>query len=63
MAYQEIERCIRDCEKNAQELRRLAGQSDDGHIKRTLMDSVRHIEMCIQECKFGVEQVKTEKAF
>jgi len=63
LSVNEIEKCIKDCEKSAQDLRRIADQSTDNLVKRTLLDSVRHIDLCIQECKAGVEQVRVERAF
>jgi hypothetical protein len=57
---QELKKCIEDCERVTQELRRMAQQSNDPIIRTTLLDGSRHAEISARECRFGLEMVSLE---
>jgi len=58
---QELTKCIQDCERASQELRRMAGKADDPVIRTGLLDSARHADLSARECRFGLDMANLEK--
>lgn len=56
----ELKKCIDDCDRMAQELRRLAQKTDDPIIRTSLLDGSRHAELSARECRFGLDMVSIE---
>ncbi len=57
---EQVRRCIDDCDKASQRLKSFAQSTSDPHVKMSLLDGVRHIELCITECRFAGDTMQAE---
>ena len=50
---QELNQCIQDCQNAVSELQNLTKKANDTQLVSTLKESIHHLEMSIQECKYA----------
>lgn len=55
----DIQQCIQKCEQNSQQLRNMANQVTNMQVKTMLNEAAHHLDLCIEECKFSLQQVQS----
>lgn len=56
MPHQQIDQCIRDCQNTMNRLRSLSNQATNPQVRDMLDESVHHLEMCVNECRFASQR-------
>lgn len=54
----DIQNCIQKCQQTAEEIRTLAGQETNSHIKMMLTEAAHHLDLCLVECQFSVKELQ-----
>lgn len=57
---QQVRQCMDDCNKVVGQLRSLAQGAPNPDLKLKLLDSVRHAELCLAECRFASDAMRAE---
>lgn len=56
-AQQDIQHCIQQCQQTASQLRNMANAETDINAKKALFEGAHHLDLCITECQFTVQNV------
>ncbi len=54
---EQADKCIKECEKNAEELRQLASKVPNRQAGNMFSHSAQKMEECIQECRSALNQL------
>lgn len=55
----DIQQCIQKCQQTAQQLRNLATQETDPHVKMCLNEGAHHLDLCLVECQYSLQELQT----
>ena len=62
MSVQEIQQCIQMCQDTSGKLRNMANTESDTTAKTKLTEGAHHLDLCIQECQYSMDQMKSGMA-
>ena len=54
----DVQQCIQQCQQIAQQLRTLANQETVAHVKKILNEGAHHLDLCITECQFSLNELQ-----
>lgn len=52
-----INKCIQDCRDTANKLRSMANAETNMQVKTALNEGAHHLDLCITECQYSVQQM------
>ena len=52
-----ISKCIKDCTDTANKLRQMTNSETNMQIKNALNEGAHHLDLCITECQYSLQQV------
>lgn len=55
---QAIQQCIQMCQQTSSQLRNMANTQTDPMAKNKLTEGAHHLDLCIQECNFSLQQIQ-----
>lgn len=55
----DVQHCIQQCQQTAQQLRALANQENNPEVKMLLTEGAHHLDLCVVECQFSMQQLQT----
>jgi hypothetical protein len=55
---QTIQQCIQTCQQTAAQLRNTANTETDPMAKNKLIEGAHHLDLCITECQYSLQQVQ-----
>lgn len=55
---QTIQQCIQTCQQTAAQLRNMANTENDQMAKNKLIEGAHHLDLCITECQYSLQQVQ-----
>lgn len=55
----DVQQCIQQCQQTSQQLRNMANQETDPHVKKILGEGAHHLDLCITECQFSLNELQT----
>ncbi|MCL6560009.1 MAG: hypothetical protein K6U74_14710 [Firmicutes bacterium] len=58
MVANDLQQCIQNCQQTANKLRGMANMEADPQIKAKLAEAAHHLDLCITECQFSLQQVQ-----
>jgi len=61
-AAQTIQQCIQACQQTAAQLRNMANTEINPMAKNKLTEGAHHLDLCIEECKYSLQQVQSGMA-
>lgn len=61
-AAQTIQQCIQACQQTAAQLRNMANTETNPMAKNKLTEGAHHLDLCIEECKYSLQQVQSGMA-
>lgn len=62
MPTQDIQQCIQMCQQTSGQLRNLANSETDSSAKTKLIEGAHHLDLCIQECQYSLDQMQSGMA-
>lgn len=54
----DIQQCIQSCQQTVSRLRGMASVETDPQVKSKLSEAAHHLDLCISECQFSVQQLQ-----
>lgn len=54
----DIQKCIQQCQQTAQQIRTMANQETDQMAKMLLTEAAHHLDLCLVECQFSVQELQ-----
>lgn len=54
----DIQQCLQNCQQTAQQLRSMANQGANTQVKMMLNEGAHHLDLCIEECQFSLNQLQ-----
>ncbi|OPX87391.1 MAG: hypothetical protein A4E53_02492 [Pelotomaculum sp. PtaB.Bin104] len=55
---QTIQQCIQTCQQTAAQMRNLANSETDQMAKNKLVEGAHHLDLCITECQYSLQQIQ-----
>lgn len=55
----DIQQCLQKCQQTAQQLRSMATQETNSQVKMMLNEGAHHLDLCIEECQYSLNQLQT----
>jgi len=62
MSAQAIQQCIQMCQQTSAQLRNMANTETDPMAKTKLTEGAHHLDLCIQECQYSLQQMQSGMA-
>jgi len=62
MSAQAIQQCIQMCQQTSAQLRNMANTETDQMAKNKLTEGAHHLDLCIQECQYSLQQLQSGMA-
>lgn len=54
---QAIQQCIQQCQQTASQLRSMAQAEADPQVKMKLNEGAHHLDLCVVECQYSLQQL------
>ncbi len=54
----DIQQCIQNCQQTAQQLRTFASQTTNPMVKMTLAEAAHHLDLCLVECQYSLQELQ-----
>lgn len=58
-ANQQVQQCIQQCQQVSGQLRSMSNTETNPQIKTMLNEGAHHLDLCITECQYSVQQMQT----
>ncbi|MPM86485.1 hypothetical protein SDC9_133574 [bioreactor metagenome] len=55
----DIQQCLQQCQQTAEQLRSMATQETNSQVKMMLNEGAHHLDLCIEECQYSLNQLQT----
>jgi len=55
---QAIQQCIQQCQQTAGQLRSMANAEMNPQVKTKLIEGAHHLDLCITECQYSLQQIQ-----
>lgn len=55
----DIQQCLQQCQQTAQQLRSMATQTSNSQVKMKLNEGAHHLDLCMEECQYSLNQLQT----
>lgn len=54
----DVQQCIQQCQNTAQQIRNMANQETNNHAKMLLTEAAHHLDLCLVECQFSLQELQ-----
>lgn len=63
VAHEQIQQCVSECKQIMSTLHTLSNRATDPKVKATLSESAHHLDMCVKECEYAMEELRAAVPF